>query len=859
MNKEQWKRISQIFDIALTLPEEHRTTYIRELCMDDRELQEEIQQLLESLDESEGFIEEHLQKNEVLIDKFATHLSTVTQKADSNLTGSTIGNWKLTEVLGHGGMGSVYKAKRIDSDIHQTAALKIMHQNLKTPANVGRFRLEQQILANLNHPNIASLIEGGITEAGLPWMVMEYIEGEPLLDYCDNRRLSINQRLNLFNTICNAVEYAHKNLIVHRDLKPENIYVTKEGRIKILDFGIAKLLTPDFYDFSPALTRPGTHVMSLEYAAPEQISGKKTTTTTDIYALGILLCELLADVHPFDLRNKKYSEIVEILQKSEPTQPSKKLAASPHTFTIAKARSVQAEKLAKILSGDLDSIILKAIRKEPEDRYNSVGDLKEDIILFLQNRPVTARNKVVQYRIKKYWKRHKTGVLATAAFIAVVAFLITFYTTRLAEQRNMARNEAETAEQVSDFLVSLFEASRPGREQGDTITARMLLERGVERAENLDEQPIVQARMFEEIGRVYRSMGYYKDAGPLLSKALLLRQNMYGENHSEVAKSLNQQGLLQKELGNYSAADSLYQKALTIQRTSLGETHPEIARSLNNLGVLHRIRGEYDIAESYLIESLQMWRSLYENEHPEIAKTTQNVGALRMVQGRYKEAEKRLREALDMEISLHGENHPQTATVLLNLAHVLKEQKQYDEAEPLYRQAVAIQRNIFEKDNTDVAQTLNNLAVLLIKKDQLNEAGELLREATAIRKRELGTNHKEYVASLHNLAFFYQKRGDFSAADSLYKITLSKWRNLLGPNHPNVAVTLNNIAGVQKSLNHNAAAEQNYLQALALRRSVLGDNHPTVKKSIERLMELYESWDKPILAAAYQDTLSSFE
>lgn len=859
MNKQQWKRISHIFDVALTLPQDHRSTYIRELCADDRQLQEEMDQLLASLVESEGMLAEQLQKNEVLIDRFATHLEDTPPIKTDHLKGQIFGNWKLTDLLGQGGMGSVYKAERTQPEIRQTGALKILHRNLKTPENVSRFRLEQQILASLHHPNIASLIEGGVSEDGLPWMVMEYVEGQPLLEYCNTQCLSLRKRLNLFETICDAIEHAHKNLIVHRDLKPENILITPEGHVKILDFGIAKLLDPDLYDFPAVLTRPGSHLMSLEYAAPEQVTGKKVTTTTDIYALGILLYELLAGVHPFDLRNKKTSEIVEIIQKSEPTPPSRKLTASSAPAPIAKARSVQIKQLVKTLSGDLDAIILKAIRKEPGARYDSVGHLKEDVTLYLQNRPVTARNKVVQYRLKKYWKRHKTGVLATIAFFAVVAFLITFYTTRLAEERNMAQREAETAEQVSDFLVSLFEASRPGRGQGDAITARMLLERGIDRAENLDDQPIVQARMFEEIGRVYRSMGYYKQAEPLLKRAVAIRKDLYGENHPEVAKSLNQHGLLQKETGNYAAADSLYSLALAIQRESLGEAHPDIARSLNNLGVLHRIRGKYDIAESYLLESLQMWRSLFESEHPGTARTTQNLGALLMVQGNYEEAEKRLREALDMEIKLHGEYHPQTATVFLNLAHVLKEQKQYNAAEPFYRQALRIQRNVFEKDNSDVAQTLNNLAVLLMKKDQLNEAGKLLREATDIRRRELGENHKEYVASLHNLAFFYQKRGDFSAADSLYQITLKKWRKLLGPKHPNVAVTLNNLASVQKSLNHHETAEQNYQQALALRRNVLGDNHPTVKKSVERLVELYEAWDRPALAAAYRDTLSSFE
>jgi len=863
MDRERWKKISRIFDLALTIPKKRRTTYIRQLCKDDPELQQEIDELLDSIEESDRMLDEHLEKNEALLEEFAARLEESPPEPDLDLTGSVMGCWKLVQLLGHGGMGSVYRAERIDSEIKQTGALKIMHKNLINAENIRRFRLEQQIQAGLQHPHIASLIEGGVSEDGLPYLVMEYVEGKPLLRYCDELRLNLHQRLDLFGVVCDTVQFAHNNLIVHRDLKPENILVTDDGHVKILDFGIAKLLDPDLYEITPRETRPGLHLMSLDYAAPEQVGGETITTATDGYALGILLYELLTGLHPFDdFKDQQYRSVVRTIRETDPTPPSRKLARlddSGRLREIAEARSAEPGELAKQLNGDLDSIVMKALRKEPDERYSSAEQLKTDLRRHTEDQPVLARGDSSRYRIKKFFKRHSAGAAMALLFVVVVASLVSYYTVQLSEERNEARLEAETSEQVTSFMMSLFEASRPENAQGNTVTAQMLLERGVERAEALEQQPAIQARMFQEIGRAYRTLGRYDRAEPLVARALEMTRRIYGERHPEVASSLNQQGMLLKEQGDYAAAESLYHQALEIQRETLGGGHPDLAESLNNLGVVNRLNGEYEAAEKYLRESLDLWHKLYGEEHPEIANSTQNLGTVLMMQGEFEEAEELLHDALAMERRLVGDRHPLVATILLNLALVIKKQKRYEEAEPLYRRALEVQREVLGDDHTKVAQTLNNLAVLLIEMDNLAGAEPLLREATEIRRKQFGPDHSEYVASLHNLAFLLQNKEDYAAADTLYQQTLKKWRSLLGPDHPNVAVTLNNLAVVRKARGYRESAERFFREALALRRDALGEDHPAVKRSIQRLVELYDDWNRPALAGAYRDTLAALE
>lgn len=861
MDKEQWKKISRIFDIALTLPQNQRTTYIEHLCENDPKLQNEINELLEAMEDSDQLLEDHLKRSEILLTDLTNHLEKGSEIR--SLIGSTISQWKIVELLGRGGMGDVYKVERTDTDIQQYGALKIMRRGLDTPENIKRFRLEKQILAGLHHPNIANLIDSGFSDRGLPYLVMEYVDATPVTQYCDQNKLTINQRIKLFQNICKAVQYAHKNLIIHRDLKPDNILVTKDGHIKILDFGIAKLIDPDLYEWSTVETRQNARVMSIEYAAPEQVSGEPINTSTDQYSLGLLLYELLAGIHPLGFEDLQYREIRQIILEEQPSSPSHKFYHSldkQKLLEIAENRSTTVDNLTSQLAGDLDSIILKTLRKEPEERYNSIDQFQADLKNFLENKPILARRNSTYYQTKKFIKRYSKGLVTASSFILIIISLISYFTFQLARERDTAQLEAKKSEQVSAFLLSLFEANQPAQSQGDTLTARTLLNRGAKRADKLQEQPIVQAKMYEEIGRAYHALGLYNEALPVLQKALDQLKDIHGYQHIQVANILNLQGLSFKETGGYEVADSLYQKALSIQQNILGKDHPDIAETLNNLGVLYRVLGKYDRAENHLNNALAIWKSYYGEEHSETANTLSNLGIVYQFAGNFKAAEASLNRAYEIQQKINPQiNHPNMATITENLGYVLKEQKKYAEAEEMYRTSLKIRRKIYGNNHVNVANTLNNLSVLLTKQGRLEEAEKFIKESTEIRRKQLGTNHVQYVASLHNLAFFYQKNKNFTSADSLYQQTLTKWRNLLGPKHPNVAVTLNNLAYVQMSLNKYQKAEQNYLSSLRIRRNIFEEDHPNVKRSIERLAEFYENWGKSTIASAYRDTLLMLE
>ena len=704
MDKQQWKRISQIFDVALSLPKEHRTTYIRELCADDQELQKEIDQLLESLVESEGMLDDQLQKNEMLIDRFKTHLDNTIPKTDDYLKGHTIGNWKLTELLGYGGMGSVYKANRIDPDIHQSGALKIMHQNLKTPANVGRFRLEQQILASLHHPNIASLIDGGVNENGLPWMVMEHIEGEPLLQYCKKYNLCIRQRLNLFKTICDTVEYAHKNLIVHRDLKPENIFVTDQGHIKILDFGIAKLLNRDLYDFQVTQTQQGIHLMSLDYASPEQVSGQKVTTSTDLYALGTLLYELLAGTHPFDFESKEYQEIVQTIREMTPPAPSKRLTElNNHSscIEISEARSVKPSHLIKNLRGDLDAIVLKALRKEPEERYDSVSKLKEDITFYLQNKPVSARGEAILYRMKKVLHRYKWTV---AAAVAILISLIGGLGIAMwqSERARTALEETEIAlnrtQAVQGFMLDLFRSAEPNRPRDQLPGTAEILELGAERA--LDPEsaaPPERFAMLHTLADIYLTQNFLDQAQPLINEAVYLAMEHRLDRPEDFAKALQQQGWLAMRQRNFDTAEKHFKEA----ENWLAQ-FPEYA---NTALEIRANRGLLQVHKREIPKAIEILDPLYEkiSAHPEYSNELRYevINPLRIaysINENIDLVQKMETELKPIVLDIQGPESLGYAIFLANAAGTKRELGHFDKAEADLNQAISLYNKIFDEE-----------------------------------------------------------------------------------------------------------------------------------------------------------------
>ena len=739
MTSDRAERMQQLFLAALELAPEERAAYLDETCSDDPALRNEIESLLEA--DAKAFEGAFLEHPTVKLAHPAPAEST------ESMEGRQIGPYRILHPLGQGGMGRVFLAEREDLDTQ--VALKLVRGSF-IPADIRqRFLFERRVLARLNHPNIARLLDAGVTDDDMPYFVMEVVKGEPITDHCDHYHLDIEARLALFMTVCEAVQYAHQRLIVHRDLKPQNILVGDSDvdtpEVKLLDFGIAKMLAEDE---DAGLTRTGVRVMTTQYAAPEQILGETITTATDVYALGLLLYKLLTGQHAYNVEGPPHEVSRTIVEKT-PKKPStvvREASASKEGLeAITIDRATTTDKLQRRLRGDLDVICLKALEKEPDRRYQSAEQLREDIQRYMNDVPVIARAPTVSYRVRKFVARHLVGVLISV--LIVVAILSSLGVALWQAQRARtaaahARAETATAELVKDYLADVFGASSPWNEpMGSDMTARELLERGVERVESLEQEPLVQAELLDVLGNVYGGLGLFEEARTLLEQSLATRKLARGEEHEEVAQSMASLAGLLLDIGSYEEAEPLYRETLELRRRLLGNNHNDVAASLNDLAALLNSMDAYEESEPLLRESLAIQRRLHKEEHPHIAVTLANLAGVLRSRGSYTESEALYREALAMQRKLLGNEHPNVAISLVTLSLVLRDQGRLEEAEPLMRESLGIRERLMGEEHDMTAGARHQLGRLLMDLGRVDEAEPLFRQATLVSKRVNGEQH----------------------------------------------------------------------------------------------------------------------
>ncbi|HEU0174408.1 MAG TPA: serine/threonine-protein kinase [Blastocatellia bacterium] len=872
MNPERWQRIEELFGALVDHSAAERDNYLTRVCDDDEELRLEVLSLL-ARDTSEDFI----------MDPIASSALSFTTKPKDDLTGERVGPYRVTRLVGRGGMGAVYEAERDDEQFRQQVAIKIIKRGMDTDFVRDRFLRERQILATLDHLHIARLFDGGATPAGLPYFVMEFVAGEPITSYCRRRRLSVNEKLKLFLKVCSAVQHAHQKLVVHRDLKPSNILITGEGAPKLLDFGIAKLLSPDGNQ-PHTRTETALRLMTPEYASPEQARGQAVATTTDVYSLGVVLYELLTERRPHEFKTYSPAEIERAICDTEIEEPSK----------IVGRETGAGARLSRQLAGDLDNIILMAMRKEPERRYQSVEQFSEDVRRHLEGMPVVARKDTYGYRAGKFVRRHKAGVVILA-LLAIMAVAMTVQAARIARERDRANQEAATAQAVTQSLVAMFEVADPDKARGNVITARELLDRGAEKAvRELKDQPVVQAKLLDTIGQLYQSIGLYDLAQPLVEEALKLRRQALGNQSPDVATSLNHLGEVASLKGDYARSESLFREALAMRRKLLGAESKDVAESLNNLGELLDDRGKFGEAEILLRESLAMRRKLFGSEHASVADSLTGLGRLMGDMGKFNEAESLYRQALMMHRKLYGGDHPSVAVSLNNLAVILQEQgdfngakamfrealvlrrkmlglehpdvalsmanlasvlqdlREYDEAEQLYRQALAMWRKLFGEEHPRMAGTMNNLATLLRDKGDYEESEALFRQALAMRRRQLGDGHPRVGTSLHNLGTLLYLKGEYDEAEKTQRQAIDTYQKSLKPDHWMIHQARSDLGACLVKLKRYHEAEEQLLEGYAGLKAALGDQHAQTQKAVSHLIELYESWGKPEKANLYR-------
>ncbi|MEM7352429.1 MAG: serine/threonine-protein kinase, partial [Acidobacteriota bacterium] len=638
-------------------------------------------------------------------------------------------------------------------------AIKILKRGLDSEEIQRRFHQERQILASLEHPNIASLLDAATTEDGLPCFVMEYVEGTPIDQYCAAQRLSTSQCLQLFRIVCSAVQAAHQNLIVHRDLKPSNILVTQDGVPKLLDFGVAKLLAPERFPQTVVPTALPYHPMTPNFASPEQVRGEAITTASDVYSLGVLLYRLLTGRPPYRVDLERPSEMERVICETEPERPS--LAASRLGEGQANEGAhwlpeVSASRQRRRLAGDLDTILLKALAKEPRQRYGSADQLSEDLRRHLQGLPILARRPTFRYRAGKFLRRHRTGVMMAilSAVLLVSGIVATSWQAHRANlERARAQEERTVAEEVVSVMETLFQIADPSQARGEEVTAREVLERGTERIASFNQRPEIQARLLDTIGRSYQGLGLYEEASRHLEQALATRREVLGDDHLESAETLdNLAGLIFEARGDYALAANYFRQALALRRERLGPQHEEVAESLNNLAHALRAQGDLDDAEPLL------------------------------------------REALAIKRQRLGEAHPAIANGLNNLAGLLNDRGEHEAAEALFRQALEIRRAQLGETHPDVAESLNNIGLSRFRLGDLDAAEDYVRQALALRRQVFGAEHPMVAQSSRNLGVVLTHRRDFAAAESLLAQALEMYSKSLGPNHPALASTRERLA-----------------------------------------------------------------
>lgn len=824
MDSKRWKVVQKIFEAAIELPPNERELYLKEACDGDRELFDEVSAMLDADSTRNSLLDRPIQES-------------ISSFVEIDQINKRIGPYQIVKEIGSGGMGAVYLAKRVDGQFEQEVALKLIKPGMHSGDIVSRFEHERQILAQLQHPNIARLLDGGMSDDGLPYFSMEYVSGMPIDTYCDHNNLSVEKRLEIFITVCHAVQFAHNNLIIHRDLKPGNIFVTDDGTVKLLDFGIAKVFDEE-HDM-PGLTRTGHYAMTPEYSAPEQIQHQRVTTATDVYALGLILYELLTGNQPYTFSSSSLLDIERIITTAVPERPSsviKKLQRETSTEkqdllkSISHHRQLASDRLRRKLSGDLDNICMLALNKEPERRYGSADQLGRDLKRHLKRLPVRARKESVSYRMQKFVRRHRWGVLTTAFVSVALIAVVTYYTLLLADQRDRAIAEAEKSKAVSTFLENLFKKADPSESKGSTITAREILDSGADRIESeLKAQPEIQATMFDVIGSVYYSLGLFEDAQPLFNRSLYLRDSLFGNNHPDIARSLNNIGYLLCEMGEYIKADSILNIALTINLDHLPENDPEFAKVYGGLAWIWNLRGDYDKADTLYRKAIDIQLA---NNNPNVGVNYNNLALLMHEMNRYDEAEVFFQESLEILQEAYGDVHPEVATTLYNYGQLQRDMDHVDEAIEIHRKVLKLDRLLYGDEHPNVAYSLNGLASMMNKTGNTEEAENLYRQALEMRRKLLGNDHPDVGYSLNNLGRVMMNREAYRQAEKLFFEALEIHKNANGLKHPAVARTLKNI-GTSYYYQKKYLLSKKYLDdALVICLQVLGEKHFTTANTM---------------------------
>ena len=747
MSAVPWDRLVDIFESAGALAEGDRAGFLDRACAGDGSLRAEVEAMLETARPDGALSIERLV------------VETRPPEVDGDpWIGRTLGPWRLTRRIGHGGMGLVYGALRADGSYRQEVAVKLMRPASRDPYAAERFRTERQVLASLKHPNIAALLDGGFADDGTPFLVMELVDGFPLTDWCRSGGLSLGARLDLFRVVCDAVQHAHRALVVHRDLKPSNILVSSGGDVKLLDFGIAKLLEPEAFGVESSATETGMRALTPDYAAPEQRHGGRVTTATDVYGLGVVLYELVAGVRP--RAEGQGGEPTTLTPPSEAVRRG--LGAGEGT------REPERKRRSRRIRGDLDRIVLTALRDEPERRYGSAGQLGEELGRFLDGRPVLAQPDTFGYRLRKFVGRNRVAVAAASVFVTSLATFgsISAWQARvLAQQRRVAQRERDASEQVTRVLIDLFETTNPSvRPDGDRMPVGEFLRGSQARAlALLRDQPGVRASLQHVFGLIHQTRGQYAPARLALEDALAERRRLLGPDAPATLESLQALGEVCHEGGDDVRARALLEESLARHRRMFGERD---ARTARVLAALAAVESRHDIEKAGELwrRALEIRRAVLPAGHPDVAASLAALGGYFYERGDFAHARDLYREALASLRKTEDGRHPLNIEIRDDLAAVLDLLNAHAEAEALQHEAIAIGREVLGRESATVANLLNNLGGTYAQQGKLAEAERTYRESFEIHRSLFGEEHWRTRNVARNVGRVLEIRGRYAEA-----------------------------------------------------------------------------------------------
>ncbi|MDH5824419.1 serine/threonine-protein kinase [Luteimonas sp. RD2P54] len=837
MDAERWKRVRALFDRLVELPREQWQRRLADTCAGDAALEQEVLALLAA---DAGIRAEPPRLAAEGIALLADLVWRDEAAELERLAGTRLGPFRLLHPIGHGGMGAVWLAERADGEFAQKVAIKLIRSVWDEAEAEARFRAERQILAGLQHPRIAHLIDGGVTPDGKPWLALEYVDGIDLGRYSERHRLDLKQRLQLFLSVCEAVAHAHARLVVHRDLKPSNILVSGDGSVKLLDFGIAKLVDAQFPQAST------TRVFTPEYAAPEQVRGEPVTTAVDVYALGLLLYELLTGRHPYRPENATPAAYERAVLEQAPTRPSHAVTrdgAEGAAAALSAQRRLTPQRLKRELRGDLDAIMLKALRKEPAQRYGSVQDLAADLRAWLQHRPVAARRGGWRYGAARFLRRHALAIAAAATAVCGLAIglgLALWQAHEARVQRDVARYEMRKSEQTLRFLTGLFDLADPHRNLGANVTARELLAQGKRQIDTeLKDAPDARAALLGALGNAYLGLGLFDEAEPLLAENLRLRRA--GGERDALVRALFDYGRALAEAGRMREDLALMREAAALlpdvaaNAALLAEVEYRQATQLYNLS-------EHAESEALYRRALSRERSLYGHYKPQ---TVINFVTLLRVTERAREGERFTRAALALARERLPANDPAIASLLASLAQDLQAQGRHAEAEPLYREALELKRQVFGEEHQQTLVTLNGLGTVLDAADKPEQAIEVLTRVVALRRKQLGDGHKDIASPLNNLARVETKLGRYREARAHYQEAQRLVFRHYGREDMVAGIVADGLGRAQLGLGELEKAESDLRRAIAIFERVHGVESTRLPGPLLELARLQVERNRP--------------